>query len=303
MKFLEEVVVDEFLPTFRSLLAADLRERGLTQHEVAELLGVSQSAVSKYAHGDVATDPEIAADDRVQDTVERVGEGLANGDVSQVRALVEAEVLVRQLSARGDLLAERHEDANPALADYDGDFRVHDADSEVRVREQVLSSVRRGVRMLEHTSGFATLIPAVGANLVEGTHDADTVEDVAGVPGRILDVMGRTEIPAEPEFGVSAYVATVLLAARAAGSDARAALNVAYSEDAVETLESAGYAAVEFDSEGESSGDDSFVRDAVAGADGDVDVLYQTGGFGVEPIVYLLADSAPAAVRMARELL
>jgi predicted fused transcriptional regulator/phosphomethylpyrimidine kinase/predicted transcriptional regulator len=303
VKFLEEVVVDEFLPTFRSLLAADLRERGLTQHEVAELLGVSQSAVSKYAHGDVATDPAIASDDRVRDTVERVGEGLASGDVSQVQALVEAEVLVRRLSARGDLLAERHEAANPALADYDGTFRVHDADSEVRMREQVLSSVRRGVRMLEHTSGFATLVPAVGANLVEGTADAETVEDVAGVPGRILDVMGRTEIPAEPEFGVSAYVATVLLAARAAGSDARAALNVAYSEDAVETLESAGYAAVAFDSEGESAGDDSFVRDAVAGADGDVDVLYQTGGYGVEPIVYLLADSAPDAVRMARELL
>ena len=302
MKFLEEVVVDEFLPTFRSLLAADLRERGLTQHEVAELLGVSQSAVSKYAHGDVATDPDIAADDRVQDTVERVGEGLASGDVSQVQALVEAEVLVRRLSARGDLLAERHEAANPALADYDGDFRVHDADSEVRMREQVLSSVRRGVRMLEHTSGFATLIPAVGANLVECTGDAETVEDVAGVPGRILDVMGRTEVPAEPDFGVSAYVATVLLAARSAGSDARAALNVSYSEDAVETLDAAGYETVEFDPEGESSGEDSYVRDAVAGNES-VDVLYQTGGYGVEPIVYLLADSAPDAVRMARELL
>ena len=302
MKFLEEVVVDEFLPTFRSLLAADLRERGLTQHEVAELLGVSQSAVSKYAHGDVATDPEIAADDRVEDTVERVGEGLASGDVSQVQALVEAEVLVRRLSARGDLLAQRHEAANPALADYDGDFRVHDADSEVRVREQVLSSVRRGVRMLEHTSGFATLIPAVGANLVECTPEAATVEDVAGVPGRILDVMGRTEIPAEPEFGVSAYVATVLLAARSAGSDARAALNVAYSEDAVDALESAGYETAAFDPEGESAGDDSYVRAAVADADS-VDVLYQTGGYGVEPIVYLLAESAPEAVRMARELL
>jgi predicted fused transcriptional regulator/phosphomethylpyrimidine kinase/predicted transcriptional regulator len=302
VKFLEEVVVEEFLPTFRSLLAADLRERGLTQHEVAELLGVSQSAVSKYAHGDVATDSEVAAEDRVKDTVERVGEGLASGDVSQVQALVEAEVLVRQLSARGDLLAERHEAANPALADYDGDFRVHDADSEVRVREQVLSSVRRGVRMLEHTSGFATLIPAVGANLVECTPDADTVEDVAGVPGRILDVMGRTEVPAEPEFGVSAYVATVLLAARSGGSDARAALNVAYSEDAVETLEAVGYEAVEFDPAGESSGDDSYVREAVARGES-VDVLYQTGGYGVEPIVYLLADSSPDAVRMARELL
>jgi len=302
MKFIEEVVVEEFLPTFRSLLAADLRERGLTQHEVAELLGVSQSAVSKYAHGDVATDDGIERDDRVRETVERVGEGLASGDVSQVQALVEAEVLIRRLSASGDLLAERHEDANPALSEYDGDFTVHDADSEVRVREQVLSSVRRGVRMLEHTSGFATLVPAVGANLVECTPDAETVEDVAGVPGRILDVMGRTEIPAEPEFGVSAYVATVLLAARRGGAGAYAALNVAYSEATVDALADAGYDVVAFDPEGESSGDDSYVRDAVADAGG-VDVLYQTGGYGVEPIVYLLADDAPDAVRMARELL
>jgi len=302
MKFIEEVVVDEFLPTFRSMLAEDLRDRGLTQHEVAEALGISQSAVSKYAHGDVNRREEVLEDERVADLVERVGEGLATGDMSRVQALVEAEVLVRRLSARGDLLAERHEAANPALADYDGDFRVHDADSEVRMREQVLSSVRRGVRMLEHTSGFATLIPAVGANLVECTGDAETVEDVAGVPGRVLDVMGRTEVPAEPDFGVSAYVATVLLAARSAGSDARAALNVAYSEDAVATLESAGYETVEFDPEGESAGDDSYVRDAVADSES-VDVLYQTGGYGVEPIVYLLADSAPDAVRMARELL
>jgi predicted fused transcriptional regulator/phosphomethylpyrimidine kinase/predicted transcriptional regulator len=302
MKFIEEVVVEEFLPTFRSLLAADLRERGLTQHEVAELLGVSQSAVSKYAHGEVATRDDVASDDRVQDTVERIGEGLANGDVSQVQALVEAEVLIRQLSQRGDLLAERHEAANPALAEYDGDFRVHDADSEVRIRERVLSSVRRGVRMLEHTSGFATLIPAVGANLVGCTPEADQLEDVAGVPGRILDVMGRTEIPAEPEFGVSAYVATVLLAARAAGSDAQAALNVKHSDDIVASLEAAGYETVEFDPEGEASGDDSYIREAVA-ENPAADVLYQTGGFGVEPIVYLLADDAAAAAEMARDLL
>ncbi|MCF2237898.1 thiamine-phosphate synthase family protein [Halobacterium salinarum] len=302
MKFIEEVVVEEFLPTFRSLLAADLRERGLTQHEVAELLGVSQSAVSKYAHGDVTTDDEIAADDRVQELVERTGSGLATGNVSQVQALVEAEVLVRELSTSSDILAERHEAANPALADYDGDFTVHDADSEVRVREHVLSSVRRGVRMLERTSGFATQIPAVGANLVECTPDADTVEDVAGVPGRVLDVMGRTEIPAEPEFGVSAYVATVLLDARAAGVDAHAALNIAYSADTVAALADAGYAVVEFEPEGESTTDDHHIRDAVRDADA-VDVLYQTGGYGVEPIVYVLAENAPDAVRMARGLL
>ncbi|MFB6072694.1 MAG: thiamine-phosphate synthase family protein [Halobacterium sp.] len=300
MRFLEEVVVDEFLPTFRSLLAADLRERGLTQHEVADLLGVSQSAVSKYAHGDVTVNDAVADDDRVRETVERIGEGLANGDVSQVQALVEAEVLIRRLSARGDVLADLHEDAMPALAEYDADFRVHDPDSEVRVRERVLSSVRRGVRMLEHASGFATLIPAVGSNLVECTPEATGVEDVAGVPGRILDVMGRTEIPADPEFGVSVHVANVLLEARAGGSIAKACLNVRYGEDVVADLAAAGYGCVEFDPEGESSGD--AVRDATADRP-EADVLYQTGGFGVEPIVYLLADSAPEAAEMARELL
>ncbi|WP_232687413.1 thiamine-phosphate synthase family protein [Halobacterium zhouii] len=299
MKFLEEVVVEEFLPTFRSLLAADLRERGLTQHEVADLLGVSQSAVSKYAHGDVTVRDSVAEDERVQETVERIGEGLASGDVSQVQALVEAEVLVRRLSARGDVLADLHEDAMPALADYDGDFRVHDPESEVRVRERVLSSVRRGLRLLEHASGFATLIPAVGSNLVECTPDAEGVEDVAGVPGRILDVLGQTEIPADPEFGVSEHVATVLLAAREGGSDACACLNVRYDEDVIAVLEAAGHVTAAFDPEGEPSGD--AVRDAIE-ANPDATVLYQTGGFGVEPIVYVLADSAPEAAEVARDL-
>ena len=300
MKFLEEVVVDEFLPTFRSLLAADLRQRGLTQHEVADLLGVSQSAVSKYAHGDVTVNQAVADDERVQETVVRIGGGLASGDMSQVQALVEAEVLIRRLSARGDVVADLHDQAMPALADYDGDFRVHDPESEVRVRERVVSSVRRGVRMLEHASGFATLIPAVGSNLVECTPEADGVEDVAGVPGRILDVMGRTEIPADPEFGVSVHVASILLAARDAGSDARACLNVRYDDDILDELAALGYDCVAFDPEGEDSA--AALRPTVA-EHPDADVLYQTGGFGVEPIVYLLADSAPAAAELARELL
>ena len=75
MRFIEEVVVEEFLPTVRSMLAEELRERGFTQHEVADALGISQSAVSKYAHGDVARNARVADDPRVCDLVERVAEG------------------------------------------------------------------------------------------------------------------------------------------------------------------------------------------------------------------------------------
>jgi len=297
MRFVEEVVVDEFLPTFRALLAAELRDRGLTQSEVAALLGISQSAVSKYAHGEVETNDRLAADDRVTDLVEQLGEGLASGDVTPVQALVEAEVLIRQLE-RGDLLARLHEEAFPPLSAYDGDFAVHDADSPVRTAERVLASVRRGVRTLENTSGFAALIPAVGSNLVEALPEATDIDDVAAVPGRVLDVKGRATVPGDPEFGVSEHVASVLLAARAGGSDARAALNVRCDEAVLDALAEGGLDAVEFDADAPV---DEAVRMAVE-AEPDADVVYQTGGFGVEPVAYLLAPDAVTAAERVRAL-
>jgi len=297
MRFVEEVVVDEFLPTFRALLAAELRDQGLTQSEVAELLGISQSAVSKYAHGEVETNDRLAADDRVTELVERLGEGLAGGDVTPVQALVEAEVLIRQLE-RGDLLARLHEEAFPPLSAYDGDFAVHDADSPIRTAERVLASVRRGVRTLENTSGFATLIPAVGSNLVEALPEAADIDDVAAVPGRILDVKGRATVPGDPEFGVSEHVASVLLAARAGGSGARAALNVRCDEAVLDALAEAGLDAVEFDAEAPV---DEAVRTAVESTP-DADVVYQTGGFGVEPVAYLLAPDAVTVADRVRIL-
>jgi len=297
MKFVEELVVDEFLPTFRSMLAEALRERGLTQSEVAELLGISQSAVSKYVHGEVERNDRLLTDRRLNDLVERLAEGLASGGMSRVQALVEAEVFVRQLE-QGDLLAQLHEEAMPGLAEYGGDrFAVHDPESTVREAERTLASVRRGLRILENTSGFAELIPAVGSNLVEAFPDAEGIEDVAAVPGRLLDVKGSVAVPAEPEFGVSEHVASVLLAARASGSDARAALNVRYDPDLVASLSAAGHRTVEFDPEVD-------IEAAVAAAlsaEPDADVLYQTGGEGIEPVVYVLAADAPAAARAVRD--
>ncbi|WP_440991209.1 thiamine-phosphate synthase family protein [Haloarchaeobius baliensis] len=297
MRFVEEIVVDEFLPTFRSMLAEDLRERGFTQSEVAEALGISQSAVSKYAHGDVTRRQEFVDDERVKELVERIGEGLASGTMRPVQALVEAEVVIRQLE-RGDLLAAMHRDQMPELAEYGAEFAIHDPDSDLRSAERVLSSLRRGLRVLENTSGFAGLIPNVGSNLVACTPDAETIDDVAGVPGRIVDVKGRATIPAEPEFGVSEYVASVLLAARAAGSDVNAAANIRYDPDLVDALAAEGHVTAAFESEADVS---TGVAAALA-EHPDATVLYQTGEVGIEPICYVLGDDPVSVAETIRAL-
>jgi hypothetical protein len=304
VKFVEEVVVEEFLPTFRSMLAEGLRERGLTQREVADVLGISQSAVSKYATGEVTRREEVLADERVRGLVERVADGLATGEMTPVAALVEAEVLIRRLED-GDLLATLHEEAVPALASVDGYTDVHDPDSRLRTAETVRSSVRRGLRTLVNASGFASLVPAVGSNLVECLPDSGGVEDVAAVPGRIFDVKGQATVPGEPEFGVSEHVAGVLLSAREGGADVRAAVNVRYDAGVVDRLREAGLDALEFDPDAPTDPIREAVRERLADG-GDLPetfVLYQTGAFGIEPITYVLGPDAPTVARAVRELL
>jgi hypothetical protein len=303
VKFVEEIVVEEFLPTFRSMLAEELRDRGLTQRETAEALGISQSAVSKYATGDVARREEFLTDERVRDLVARIGEGLATGDVTSVQALVETEVLIRRLED-GDLLAQLHEAAMPGLADVEGYVDVHDPDSGLRTAERVRGSVRRGLRTLTSASGFAGLVPNVGSNLVESLPDATDIEDVAGVPGRIVDVKGQATVPGEPEFGVSEHVARVLLSAREAGADVRGAVNVGYDAGLIETLEAAGYDCLEFDPDAPTDPVREVVTDRLAeGPLPGTFVVYQTGGYGVEAITYVLGPDAPAVASVVRELL
>jgi predicted fused transcriptional regulator/phosphomethylpyrimidine kinase/predicted transcriptional regulator len=300
MRFVEELVVEEFLPTFRSMLAEDLRNRGFTQREVADALGISQSAVSKYAHGEVSRREEFLEDDRVVELVERIGDGFATGDMSPVQALIETEVLIRRLE-QGDLLATMHEREMPELADYDGDLSVHDPDSSLRAAERVRSSVRRALRTLTNASGFAGLIPNVGSNLVQCLPDATGIEDVAGVPGRIFDVKGRATVPGDPEFGVSEHAASVLLSARRGGADVNAAVNICYDPDIVSSLEAAGYDTMEFDPDAPT---DPIVA-AVEERDDltETFVLYQTGSYGIEAITYILGPDAQTVSLVVRDLL
>lgn len=97
MRLIEEIVVEEFLPTFRSMLAAGLEERGLTQHEIADRLGLSQSAVSKHIHGEIDRTDQIASDERVQSVTTDLADGLASGDLTPTEALIETEHTVREL--------------------------------------------------------------------------------------------------------------------------------------------------------------------------------------------------------------
>lgn len=68
MKFPQEVITWKVLPAIRAKLAKRLKEKGLTQKEIAEILGLTAPAVSQYMSGKRAADFTIGeAYDRYMD--------------------------------------------------------------------------------------------------------------------------------------------------------------------------------------------------------------------------------------------
>ena len=285
-----EIVVDRFLPTVRSMLAAELSDRGFAQREIATRLGVSQAAVSQYLAGERRGEERFRDHPRTQATVERIAGGFDAGTMDDYEALAELLELVRAFEDRGPICAI-HEEEMPALAGLGCDLCVRGRDTTVQTEREVLSNVRRAVRRFANATGVLAHVPNVGTNVAMALPDADDETDVAAVPGRIHAMRGRVNVPANPEFGASHHVATTLLAATGADPTVRGAINLATSDELLAAVPDE-LDAVAFDAEYE----DRRRRLDDLCSDGVPDVLYHEGAFGVEPITYILGTGAVDAV-------
>lgn len=89
MRLLCETVVKDILPAVRSLIAKDLQEKGYTQTEISDLLGITQPAVSQYL--------SRARGAKVQ-RIEQ--DGAASGEVAELVDLLLADAADEELSAK-----------------------------------------------------------------------------------------------------------------------------------------------------------------------------------------------------------
>lgn len=282
-----------FLPAIRGVVVHMLRRNGVGQPTIARMVGVTQAAVSQILRKDERS---------FLNALERMG-------VQRNEALLVAEVLCKSLAEnpaqatavlysfwRGLLSEGRlcafHRSMYSQLAGCD----ICMSPSLERVLDEekitVLRSLDKCVRRLEASPLFEKLIPEVGCNIVFCLKKAETVNDVAGVAGRIVVVNGRVKSVGRPSFGGSHHLASVLLRVRNHDRSVRSAIDIRNNEEVKKVLKDMGLAFGEVEPRMKVLTEEEVLQDVEDCFRGRaVEAVLHGGGIGYEPVTYLFAKN------------
>ncbi|NWG09940.1 MAG: bifunctional hydroxymethylpyrimidine kinase/phosphomethylpyrimidine kinase [Nitrososphaerales archaeon] len=177
-------------------------------------------------------------------------------------------------------------------------------------RYHVIENVKEAVAILETHKEFSGLIPETQANIAMALPFADSIMDVAAIPGRLVKIRKSVKASSCPEFGASSHVAkTVLTVIRHDGS-IRAGLNIKYSKRIIEACKEIGWIISFYDRRKEPSEVKKIEGMSISwGAEQAVkrigkvpDVIYHKGDWGKEPMITLVGKNAVEVAKMAIEV-
>ncbi len=156
----------------------------------------------------------------------------------------------------------------------------------------VLGQIVQAVHILAASSKVYRLLPEIRSNLVMALASAGSIQEVAGVPGRLTHVFGKITAPAYPAWGASLYTASILLEIMKLDSSRRSAMEIRYSAETIELMRSNGIGICHLNID-EKSTMKEILGDCIA--EGDLSVAFYTeGGFAREGAIIITGSDAVA---------
>lgn len=176
-------------------------------------------------------------------------------------------------------------------------------------RTQVIEQLDKALERLKRLN-IGHLIPEVQSNLACAIPFAESVEDVASFPGRIIRVGNTISTMASARFGASRQIHHLVLAAMEYDSERRAAMTISYSEYTVKRMRSLGYTVSEFDrsrtppdlAEEEGSTLAWGVQDVMEELGKVPDAIFDRGAVGKVPLIRIFGTDPAHIVNMIARL-
>jgi hydroxymethylpyrimidine/phosphomethylpyrimidine kinase len=177
-------------------------------------------------------------------------------------------------------------------------------------KDRVLKSLLEAFDLLARSEA-GELVPEVQTNIGYALPGARGQEDVAAFPGRIVRLGAGVARVAEPCFGASHHVASIILTAMAADPRVRAAMNIRFGDDILARARQRNLVVAGFDrtkepaevKAREGSSLEWGIGEAIRQAGRVPDLIFDRGDMGKEPMIRVLGRDPAAVVAKALSLL
>lgn len=182
------------------------------------------------------------------------------------------------------------------------------------MRYHAIESIKEALKIiLENQELFIEHIPETGSNLVMSIDPryAETINDVAGIKGRIVRYGEGLKVVGPVEFGASSHMARLVLTAMKYDPSIRSAMNLKYSEKLVKRARKRGYVVIYVDRRAEPENIRMregrsipwIIEEAVKRANRVPDIVYDTGDIGKEAMIRILGRSPVEVVLKALSII
>ncbi len=211
MRFPCEFIASSFLPSLRIRVAHELRDRGLSQNRIAEILGVKQPVIVSYLQKDIS---EIG-DKRVNPHLETLSAAVSEMLFSkQSLDYVMRTICTKCKSLRvSGPICSIHKQMLPEINNIQNCSICSGFDTlpTIASRSIILQSLNDTLEEMKSVKDLYQWIPEIGAQLAHCESDATDLDDVASFPGRIIKVKEQITNVSPPEFGCSKTSSLLLL--------------------------------------------------------------------------------------------
>jgi len=170
---------------------------------------------------------------------------------------------------------------------------------------KLLADLQKAVDELETIDGLGMIIPESQSNIVFAKPDAQSINDIAGVRGRIVKLNGNVKAASSVDFGASKHVASAILAMMQHDRSIRSAMNIKHNERIVAICEELGLKVSSYDRRNEPQDIKTKegmsvkwgIEQAIAKINAVPDIIYHLGDWGKEPMILVFGKEPMEVAR------
>ncbi len=303
-----EDFVPSFLKNLRYFVTVELKKNGFNQHKIARLLGITQPAVSMYLSKDFKP-VELSLNNEIKKLASSLAINLSQNRLDEEGLVVAICDACLAFKFSGSM-CQYHYSITSVPQGCKVCMKVYSPKHYGNVfGEEKKSMLLEFNALLDRILNFSRLVdhvPEVQMNVVYSTKNPSNINDVIGIPGRIIKIKNTLSPASNPQFGGSQHTATVLLAIKKIVPRMRCALTLRYSAtllDKISELELPLYYTKDLSTNQLNVIFAKLKNILTRSLESDVLVLVDTGDVGIEPIIYLVASDLHVLEKTLKKML